>query len=913
MRAAIKYSAITLGVIILLVIAAVVAITTFIDPNDYKPQIEKIASDQGYPIAIEGDLGWQFFPKIGIAIGATKLLGPGGSSDALISVKQISASVMLLPLLKKQVIIDQVLLDGLQADLQVDAEGNANWQYLIKEGEGEPAPSAEPAPAGGEQQPLSLAANSIRIVDANVHYKDQQSGLDLRLTPLSAEINDLNLDGNAFPIRLEWSAKVNTADAEQTINNNGSLEAVVTLAKDFTSAMLEEGRLVMDMSDSDDKKQTLMEMQFNLAADHLDTEPNIKSEFNLAPTNLKAVLNSLAAEPLQTQKADALTNVGLSLKVNGTANNLSVNPLNINLDGMPITGKLSLIDQNQLQLQLAGGDINVDHYLPPATESTAASPSPTAKPKNSVTQATSTETTVTETTATETTATEADGSEAPLAFLNDYSGSVDIAFNSVTASGIIIKQPKILANIANGTLFIKPISAQLQGKTLTVDGQVNADGNLQAKVVIPAISVRQLTKTLNIPLPEMADNTTLEKVGLSFNVAGTTEDIAINNLNFDLDQTKITGSAKVQNLNTVKVNLAGTELDVDRYLPPPSDVETPAATPTEPASEEPLDLSALKEYGGDVALKFNKLKISGLDMANVNVKATSSDGLAKLQNLSADFYQGKLTAHGQLDAREATPKIGFNGNGKGVAIKPLLAALQTDSTSQKFVLAGLANGTVQMNTEGKTVTALTNNAKANIKANTQSLQLAPINIEKFVCQAVALVQGDSVSALGNLDWPSLTQMQDLNAEIGYANQVATIKSLSAGVEQFKLLAEGKVDIGKESLDVRLPVSFTQPLTKKAGCPATSSWIVGKALSLVRCKGNLMEPTKACGLDDQAIREAAKDYVEAKAKAKVDKKKEEAEQRLDEKKDKLKDKINNELGEGTSDALKNLLNKKKKDN
>jgi AsmA protein len=149
-------------------------------------------------------------------------------------------------------------------------------------------------------------------------------------------------------------------------------------------------------------------------------------------------------------------------------------------------------------------------------------------------------------------------------------------------------------------------------------------------------------------------------------------------------------------------------------------------------------------------------------------------------------------------------------------------------------------------------------------------------------------------------------MQDLNAKIRYANQTATIEQLSAGVEQFNLGALGKVDLGKQSLDVQLPVQFSQPLTQRQGCPATSSWLVGKALSLVRCKGSLLEPTQACGLDDRAIREAVKDYAEAKAKAKVDAKKDEAKQRLDEKKDRLKDKIDEELGEGASDLLKDLF-------
>merc|ERR1711916_93354 len=122
-----------------------------------------------------------------------------------------------------------------------------------------------------------------------------------------------------------------------------------------------------------------------------------------------------------------------------------------------------------------------------------------------------------------------------------------------------------------------------------------------------------------------------------------------------------------------------------------------------------------------------------------------------------------------------------------------------------------------------------------------------------------------------------------------ANQVATIKTLNAGVEQLKLLAKGKVDLRRQKLDVNLPITLTQSLTQQPGCVASNDWMIGKALSLVRCKGDLLNPLEACGLDERAIREAAKDYLEARVKAKTDARKEEIEQKLDERKQKIRDK------------------------
>jgi hypothetical protein len=169
-----------------------------------------------------------------------------------------------------------------------------------------------------------------------------------------------------------------------------------------------------------------------------------------------------------------------------------------------------------------------------------------------------------------------------------------------------------------------------------------------------------------------------------------------------------------------------------------------------------------------------------------------------------------------------------------------------------------------------------------------------------VCQAIALIQdGKPIDTTG---WQQHTQLQDMNFTVHYQNDIATIKTLTAGVEQLKIGANGNIDLSGQSLDIRLPVTITQPIKSQPGCPAASDSIIGQALSLVRCKGSLLDPLDACGLDDRAVREAAKDYAEAKIKERV-------QPQLDEKKEELRDRIDDALGEGASDLLQEIFKKK----
>ncbi len=710
MKSALKWTAIILGAVVGLVVLAVLAITVFIDPNAYKPRIEQLAAQNGYPLTINGDIGWQFYPSIGLQLGEIQLLSTTGQ-EPLVVVDKTHFSVALMPLFSRQIIVEEILVAGLNAQLTIDQQGEGNWQYLLDNqaktapaNQSQTKPQSTPsAPADDEQStPLQLAANSIQLRDARVSLRDLQQGSHLKLAPINLTINQVNLEERNFPLQADWQLMLTSAEGKP-LKNRGKLAAQVAVASDFSRLQISDGQLSTALGDSALTSDAAIKASLS-AIIKLGETLGIESQLAVAPFNAKALANQLSEEPLVTQDPKALTRVAASAVLSGTPDNLLI---------------------NEIQVQL--------------------------------------------------------------------------------------------------------------------------------------------------------------------------------------DDTRLDGRIRLQNFNQILLTLAGNELDLDRYLPPPASPSGAASEQTTPSTPaQPLDLSALREFGGRVVLELKKLKANNLVVENLALKADSRDGFANLEQLSADFYQGTLATSGSLDARTPVTQLALQGNIQQIALEPLLKALN-QSDQRGFLLKGTTNGDFVVSSQGSTVDAIVQNLNANLKANTQSLQLAPINIERYVCQAVALIQGERIDTA---DWPAATDLQNLETEITLANQVATIKTLNAGVEQLKLLAKGKVDLRRQKLDVNLPITLTQPLTQQPGCVASNDWMIGKALSLVRCKGDLLNPLEACGLDERAIREAAKDYLEARVKAKTDARKEEIEQKLDERKQKIRDKINEELGEGTDQLLKDLFNRKK---
>ncbi|MCK4894600.1 MAG: AsmA family protein, partial [Calditrichia bacterium] len=68
-----------ISAVFVLLIMLVVALTIFIDPNDYKDEIAVLVKEQtGRTLSIEGDLELSFFPWIGVEIGKVQLANAPG-------------------------------------------------------------------------------------------------------------------------------------------------------------------------------------------------------------------------------------------------------------------------------------------------------------------------------------------------------------------------------------------------------------------------------------------------------------------------------------------------------------------------------------------------------------------------------------------------------------------------------------------------------------------------------------------------------------------------------------------------------------------------------------------------------------------------------------------------------------------
>lgn len=204
-----KYALIGLGAVVVLAIAAAAIIAATFNPNDYKPTIIKLVQEKKQrTLAIPGDIKLTFFPKIGADLGKVSL-SERGSSAAFASVDSARVSVALLPLLRKQVVVDRVKIDGIRANLKQRKDGSTNFDDLVGKEEGAPPP---------QQQVVVLAVDGVDLTNADIVYDDEKGGARYELAGATLQLGKLGEgESGDFSFKGRVRSKSPAADADVSL------------------------------------------------------------------------------------------------------------------------------------------------------------------------------------------------------------------------------------------------------------------------------------------------------------------------------------------------------------------------------------------------------------------------------------------------------------------------------------------------------------------------------------------------------------------------------------------------------------------------------------------------------------------------------------------------------------------------
>jgi len=249
------------------------------------------------------------------------------------------------------------------------------------------------------------------------------------------------------------------------------------------------------------------------------------------------------------------------------------------------------------------------------------------------------------------------------------------------------------------------------------------------------------------------------------------------------------------------------QFDADLYMPKKS-----AATPvkTEPAPEKPFDLSALQKLNLEGSLRIGALKVANVKSTKLRIDVKANKGQINVSPLSANLYQGSMNGSVAVNAAQATPSFIVKQNLSGVQLGPLIKdAVDLD------MVEGKGNMTVNLTTQGNTVSALKKSLNGAVALNLADGAIKGINLSKLVRGAQNLGQGGGVQTLkpGKDD---KTEFNELKASFKVNNGVAHNDDLLVKSQSLRVTGNGDVNIGNDSINYMARATLAESVDGKGG-------------------------------------------------------------------------------------------------
>ncbi|MDO8313389.1 MAG: AsmA family protein [Sideroxyarcus sp.] len=240
-----KYGLWSLGTAVVLVAGALTYLALTFDPNSYKPQIIQAVKDSKQrTLKLDGDIKLHFFPSIGVSLGKVSL-SEFQSKQEFASVESASVSLKLLPLFSKQIVVDEVAVSGVKAQLIKYKNGKFNLDDLLSK----EATPVEPTPVADSGSPMKFDVAAVQLDKTELSYRDETSGAHYSVKDLSLKSGRI---ANGVPTKIDFAAHIQANQPKLDITAQIKTTLIFDLEKnlyDMQGLDLQAKGVVLDISE----------------------------------------------------------------------------------------------------------------------------------------------------------------------------------------------------------------------------------------------------------------------------------------------------------------------------------------------------------------------------------------------------------------------------------------------------------------------------------------------------------------------------------------------------------------------------------------------------------------------------------------------------------------------------------------
>jgi AsmA protein len=476
---ALRVVGIAIGGLIALIIVVLLGIRLFVDPNDYKGRIaHAVKSSTGRELTLSGQIKLAVFPWIALELGPASLGNPPGfSNQPFAAVQHVALRVKLLPLLRKELEIGHIEIDGLDLRLLKNAAGRGNWQDFGSQSA--TSESTASTSAGGGSLP---ELGGVEIEDSRVSYQDMVADhLNLELghltsgTPAPVKLKvDLTTSPGSQPITLtgQFDMTLDTAKKQYGITSlelNGTLRPAPTaaaLSYEFSAPVLSADLTAQTLNAPNFKAQLASAtLAGSLRGSRIVDAPVFAGAFKLDPVALRDLMSRLGIAAPNTRDPKALTKLAARGDFTYGANALALNAIAVQLDDSELHGKAAVtnLDTKAMSFALAVDRINLDRYRTPQTQTQQPVGKSSGKPS--------------------------EPAAGPFKTLQVDGG---LTLGNVTVSNIVLTQVNVALTAKDGITHIAPATAKLYG------GDYSGDITLDDRGAVATLKIDQSMTAIDI-------------------------------------------------------------------------------------------------------------------------------------------------------------------------------------------------------------------------------------------------------------------------------------------------------------------------------------------------------------------------------------------------------------------------------
>ncbi|NOS97897.1 MAG: AsmA family protein [Methylotenera sp.] len=185
------------GFIALLLLVVAIVAATF-NPNDYKQKIiDLVQEKKSRTLKLDGDIKLAFWPKIGADLGKVSLSEHKNSKE-FASLNGVKVSLSLLPLLRKELVVDTVYIDGASANIVKYKDGTTNFDDLLSKDD-------------KESQDIKFDIDGVNVTNSALTYTDEATGAKYNISKLNLKSGHIAL---AEPVDLATDFTINANQPE---------------------------------------------------------------------------------------------------------------------------------------------------------------------------------------------------------------------------------------------------------------------------------------------------------------------------------------------------------------------------------------------------------------------------------------------------------------------------------------------------------------------------------------------------------------------------------------------------------------------------------------------------------------------------------------------------------------------------